>query len=209
MNELKIQCVSCGFEYRETFIRYHQKVPYCDICYLDYLVRGDKSEISVPSFYLSEEHEQNFEKVLEGFISRSEISSYSVIIAYVLGVPEIYNHDIYKQVYSEKFLGLFDSIPLIWQFDYMVMEFKLSDEIHFRFPSSISYRIRKNKEGYPIQNQVVKRMSKECQVILKLGFYLQFNYFSPNEIREIALNEYSLLEQPYQKMIEEMLLLPR
>lgn len=200
----KKQCSSCGFSFDKNFIKVHDNEIYCDICYLDLLMNQRLKNIYLPSYFLSKNHQENFMLLFDEF-SNKEYDWYSIIVAYVQSVPDIFKCNLLHQLKFKESQELFQSVPLVWQFDYLVIEIKESSIEGHQLPSSITYKIRKDKDGYPVQNIAVQKMSKDCQIILKLGFYLQFDFFTREDIEELLINEYSLLSQPYKNMAEEMI----
>lgn len=204
MVKAKIQCVSCGFSFPEEFIRYHSKIPYCDICSLDLLLNQRSNYFYLPSYYLSRTHQENFMLLLETYSRTTNFNWYSAMVAYVLSIPVIYEDALFYRIKSQQYESFFKTVPFIWQFDFMVMEFKESDVESHKYPSMLAFKIRKDTKGFPIQNRMVRDLSSDCRTILKLGYYLQFDFFTVSEIRELILDEYPLLSLPYQNMAEEM-----
>ncbi|MEQ2529075.1 hypothetical protein WMO40_20585 [Bacillaceae bacterium CLA-AA-H227] len=205
MASQKINCTSCGFLYPKDFIKYHQELPYCDICSLDYLM--NYSSIYLPSFYISKTHQENFMILFDDLSRRKnkKVDWISVITAYIESLPSIYGEDLIKcSSFVQK--EILESVPLLWQFDFIVFEFNESKIGTTVLPYSIHFKLKKNNNGIPVQNKLVRQLSENCQLILKLGYFLQFNIFTVSEILELLRQEYlEELTPPYKKMVNEII----
>jgi hypothetical protein len=195
------KCISCGFEFSTELIKYHEQQPYCDFCSMDYLMKKNNAAkyVYLPSFYLSQEHQEYFSLLTNSV----KINWNSLIDVYINSIPHIYENQSANKAISMYRL-LINDVSFIWQFDFTVMEYKKSEVNDTTLPYSIQYKIRIDSKGEPIQNRFVQTLPMSCRAILKVGFYIQFPFFTKNEIMKLIDREFGNLTDPYKKMIDEI-----
>lgn len=202
---VKVKCISCGFEFESSFIKYHNKKPYCDFCSLDLIMNNNNNSniLNLPSFYLTREHQENFMILYDDLVKLKNINWLSLINAYILAVPSIYKCQYIYKITNE-YSNLFKTVSFVWQFDFIIYEMKESRINNKVIPHSMHYKLRVDQSGNPEQNRFIKRLPLGSRMMLRIGYLLQFDIFTQNEIIGILGDDYLNLTKPYIKMVDEI-----